>query len=120
MTQAKAELIKKMKIKILHFAWDRYQDKNIILPKLKEFKDITNLDKRKIIVYVLCNYDTTLEQDIERVETLKKLGFWAYVTIYNKKSLPRGHKLNALQRYCNNRFVFEKCESFTEYTRKKG
>lgn len=120
MTQEKAELLKQMKLKRLHFAWDRYQDKEIILPKLKEFKEITQLDKRKLIVYTLVNYDTTLEQDIERIETLKDMGFWAYVMIYNKESLPRGHIIRKLQRYVNNRFVFEKCKSFEEYTRKGG
>ena len=70
MTEAKAEMIKKVKLKIVHFAWDRYEDKNIILPKLKMFKDITGIDMKKLIVYVLCNYDTTIEQDLERIYTL--------------------------------------------------
>lgn len=115
MTAEKAEMIKQMKVKELHFAWDRYQDKDIIVPKLKEFKAITKLDIRKLIVYVLCNYDTTIEQDLERIYTLRELGYWAYVMLYDKEHIPRGHTYKKLQRWVNNRFVFVKCKTFDEY-----
>lgn len=115
MTAEKAEMIKQMKVKELHFAWDRYQDKDIIVPKLKEFKAITKLDIRKLIVYVLCNYDTTLEQDLERIYTLRELGYWAYVMLYDKEHIPRGHTYKKLQRWVNNRFIFAKCKTFEDY-----
>ena len=117
MTAEKAEMIKQMKVKELHFAWDRYQDKDIIVPKLKEFKAITKLDIRKLIVYVLCNYDTTIEQDLERIYTLRELGYWAYVMLYDKENIPRGHTYRKMQRWVNNRFVFAKCKTFEEYER---
>lgn len=115
MTAEKAEMIKQMKVKELHFAWDRYEDKDIIVPKFQEFKQITKLDIRKLIVYVLCNYDTTLEQDLERIYTLRELGYWAYVMLYDKEHIPRGHTYKKLQRWVNNRFVFAKCKTFDEY-----
>ena len=115
MTAEKAEMIKQMKVKELHFAWDRYEDKDIIVPKLKEFKAVTKLDIRKLIVYVLCNYDTTLEQDLERIYTLRELGYWAYVMLYDKEHIPRGHTYRKLQRWVNNRFIFAKCKTFEEY-----
>ena len=115
MTAEKAEMIKQMKVKELHFAWDRYQDKDTIVPKLKEFKAITKLDIRKLIVYVLCNYDTTLEQDLERIYTLRELGYWAYVMLYDKEHIPRGHTYKKLQRWVNNRFIFAKCKTFEDY-----
>lgn len=115
MTAEKAEMIKQMKVKELHFAWDRYQDKDIIVPKLKEFKAITKLDIRKLIVYVLCNYDTTIEQDLERIYTLRELGYWAYVMLYDKEHIPRGHTYKKLQRWVNNRFIFAKCKTFEDY-----
>ena len=115
MTIEKAEMLKRIKQKIVHFAWDRYEDKNFIIPKLKMFKEITQWSERKLIVYVLVNYNTTIKQDLERIYTLRKMGYWAYVMIYNKKSLPRGHIIKALQRWVNNRFVFAKCESFKDY-----
>ena len=115
MTEEKAKMIKQMKIKLLHFAWDRYQDKKIIIPKFKLFKEVTGINARKLIVYVLCNYDTTFEQDLERVYTLRDLGYWPYITIYNKESLPKGHILLKLQRWVNNRYIFPVCKTFEDY-----
>lgn len=115
MTEEKAEMIKQMKVKELHFAWDKYEDKDIVVPKLKMFKEHTKLDIRKLIVYVLCNYDTTMEQDLERIYTLREMGYWAYVMLYDKDSIPRGHDLRKMARWCNNRFVFAKCKRFEDY-----
>lgn len=120
MTEEKAMMLKQIKQKIVHFAWDRYEDKEIIIPKLKLFKEITQWSERKLIVYVLVNYNTTLEQDLERIYTLRELGYWAYVMIYNKASLPRGHILKKLQRWVNNRIIFAKCLNFDDYLKKNG
>lgn len=118
MTPEKAAMLKQIKCKSLHFAWDRYQDKDKILPKFQMFKEITGMDKRKLIVYVLCNFDTTIEQDLERIYTLRDAGFLPYVMLYNKESLPKGHQLRKLQRWVNNRFVFASCPTFEEYQKK--
>ena len=115
MTEEKAEMIKQLKIKELHFAWDKYQDKDIIIPKFKKFKEITQINIRKLIVFVLCNFDTTIEQDLERIYTLRELGYWPYVMLYDKENIPKGHELRKLQRWVNNRFIFSKCEKFDDY-----
>lgn len=115
MTEEKAEMLKQIKIKQWHFAWDRYQDKEFILPKFKMFKEITNINERNLVVYVLCNYDTTIEQDLERIYTLREMGYWAYVMLYDKEHIPKGHILKKLARWVNNRFVFAKCERFEDY-----
>lgn len=115
MTEEKAEMLKRIKVKNLHFAFDRYEDKEKILPKFAMFKALTGLDHRKLIVYVLCNYNTTFEQDLDRIYALKELGYDPYVMLYNKESIPRGHRLKKLQRWVNNRFVFAKCDTFEEY-----
>lgn len=115
MTEEKAAMLKQVKMKQLHFAWDRYQDKEKIIPKFKMFKEITGINERSLIVYVLCNFDTTIEQDLERIYTLRELGYWAYVMLYNKESIPRGHELRKLARWVNNRFIFAKCKTFEEY-----
>lgn len=119
MTEEKAELIKKIRTKNLHFAWDRYEDKEKILPKFEMFKEITNIDYRKLGVFVLCNFNTTFEQDLERIEWLREHGFSPYVMLYNKENIPKGDKLRKLQRWVNNRFVFAKCKSFEEYQKKE-
>lgn len=115
MTEEKAEYIKRMKIKQIHFAWDRYEDKDMIVPKFKAFKEITQWDKRKLAVYVLTNFNTTLEQDLERIYTLRDLGYWPYVMIYEKEKLPPKHTLRRLQRWVNMRAVFEKIPKFEDY-----
>lgn len=93
--------------------------KKMIIPKFEMFKKISGFSERKMIVYTLVNYDTTLEQDLERIYTLRELGYWAYVMIYNKDSLPRGHVYRKLQRWVNNRFIFAKCKTFEEYLENK-
>lgn len=118
MTEEKAELIKQMKIKKLHFAWDRYEDKDIIIPKLKLFKEITQIDIRKLIVFVLCNFDTTIEQDLERIYVLRDLGYWAYVMLYDKEHIPKNSKLRKMERWVNMRSVFATVSKFEDYLRK--
>lgn len=115
MTEEKAEMIRQMKVKELHFAWDRYEDKELIIPKLIMFKETTRLNARKLIVYVLCNYNTTFEQDLDRIYTLRDMGYWAYVMLYDKENIPKGHPYRKLARWVNNRFIFAKVQSFDEY-----
>ena len=115
MTEEKAEMIKQMKIKELHFAWDRYEDKDIIVPKFKMFKEITQIDIRKLIVFVLCNFDTTVEQDLERIYTLRDLGYWSYVMLYNKEHIPKNSDLRKMERWVNSRIIFATVPRFEDY-----
>ena len=115
MTEEKAEMLKQMKVKQVHFAWDKYEDKDIVVPKFKQFKEITQWDKRKLSVYVLTNFNTTHEQDLERIYTLRELGYWPYVMIYDKEHLPKGHITRRLQRWVNMRAVFETTPRFEDY-----
>ena len=115
MTEEKAELIKQMKIKELHFAWDRYEDKDIIVPKFKMFKEITQIDIRKLIVFVLCNFDTTIEQDLERIYTLRDLGYWSYVMLYDKEHIPKNSDLRKMERWVNSRIIFATVPRFEDY-----
>lgn len=115
MTEEKAEMIKRIRIKNIHFAWDRYEDKDKIVPKFKMFKKMTRWGYQKLTVYMLCNFDTTFEQDLERVYTLRNLGFNPYVMIYDKEHISKGSKLKHLQRWVNNRIIFRTCERFEDY-----
>lgn len=118
MTEKKAQMIKSMKIKELHFAWDRYEDKDLVVPKFKMFKEVTQIDIRKLIVFVLCNFDTTIEQDLERIYTLRDLGYWAYVMLYDKEHIPNNSKLRKMARWVNMRSVFATVPKFDDYLRK--
>ena len=119
MTQEKAEMLKRIKVRNLHFAWDQYGDIDRIVPKFREFKEITGIDKRRLGVYVLCGFDTTIEQDLERIYTLRDLGYSPYVMLYNKENIPRGHVLRRLMRWCNNRIIFGRVKDFKDYETKR-
>lgn len=118
MTVEKAEMLGRIKTKNIHFAWDRYQDRDKIVPKLEMFKQITGIGYWKLGVYILCNFDTTLEQDLERIYTVRDLGYSPYVMLYNKENLPQGNVYRKLQRWVNSRPIFAKVKTFEEYQRK--
>lgn len=117
MDREKIKMLRQMKIKQVHFAWDRYEDKKEIVPKFKEFKEITGWDKRKLPVYVLINFNTTIEQDLDRIYTLRDLGYWPYVMVYNKENTKPGDTVRRMQRWVNMRAVFEKVKRFEDYKR---
>lgn len=117
MTEEKALMISRIKLDAIHFAWDRYEDKDIIQPKFEMFRKSSKVRPHNLQVYVLCGdkEQKILESDLERIYWLRKNGFAPYVMLYNKDSLPKGHELKKLQRYVNNRFIFWKIDSFEEY-----
>lgn len=103
--------LNKMKIKMLHFAWDNYEFKTY--EKLKKIRPFLKYDSRKLKVYVLTNFNTTHEQDLERIIKLKELEYDPYLMIFNKQNALKITK--KLQRYVNNKFIFNSCENFEEY-----
>lgn len=115
MTEEKAQMLAQIKLKEIHFAWDRYEDKDKVLPKLQMYAEITkkNPHGHNAIVYTLVNFDTTFEQCLERIYTLRDIGYWPYVMIYDKANCE--HKYLDLQRWVNNRFIFAKCKRFEDY-----
>lgn len=112
LTDKGADLIDKMKIRMLHFAWDNYEFKTY--EKLKAIRPLLHKRGRELRVYVLTNYNTTHEQDLERVYKLKELDYDPYVMIYDKPNAPRITR--RLQRYVNNKTIFYKIDSFEEYS----
>lgn len=118
MDDDKAKALARIKTKELHFAWDRYQDKETILPLFKKFREACTIRQADLVVYVLCGFDTTFEQDLERINTLREIGFAPYVMLYDKEHIPAHSDLRRLQRWVNSRWVFWSCESFDDY--KKG
>ena len=119
MTTEKAEAIAEIKTEMIHFAWDRYEDGEMILPKFEEFKRLTKLNYHKLMVYVLCNFDSTIEEDLSRIYLLRDMGYDPFVMIYDKEHLPRGHKLHAIARWVNNKMAFHAIERFEDYDRRK-
>ena len=113
MTDEKARMLSEIKIKQIHFAWDKYEDKDKVLPRLKRFADIYKIRQHDAIVYTLVNFSTTIEQDLERIYTLRDMGYWPYVMIYDKEHSPRIYR--DMARWVNNRIIFAKCKYFEDY-----
>lgn len=108
------ELIK-IRLKCIHFAFDRFQDRDLVTNNLKMVREMTGWDRHKVTVYVLVNYDTTLEQDLERIYEIRDIGFMPYVMIYDKGNTRLGETCRRLQRWVNNPWVFARTRRFEEY-----
>lgn len=115
MTPERIELLMKVNTKHVHFAWDRYQDRDLIVPKLRQFKEITGWNRGKVTVYILTNYDSTMQQDLERIMLCRELDFCPYVMRYDKEHIKRGAEINALARWVNTKMIFWKCPTFEQY-----
>lgn len=115
MTEEKALMLDRIRIKEIHFAWDRYEDKDKVLPKLKLYAEVSKHSPKahNAIVYTLVNFSTTLEQDLDRIYTLRELGYWPYVMVYDKEHC--NYQYKRLARWVNNRFIFAKCKRFEDY-----
>jgi hypothetical protein len=115
--EADVDDLNHMKIKRLHFAWDNPKDK--LEEKFRMFSEKWKVkDPRRKTVYCLTNFDSTMEENLYRVYTLRDLGYDPYVMIYNKPSAPREVRL--LQRWVNNKVIFKSCKRFEDYDCKKG
>lgn len=115
MTEEKAEMLKKVKIKQIHFAYDRYEDRDVIEEKFRAFKEITGWEHHKVSVYVLTNFNTTPEQDLTRIMFLRECDFSPFVMIYDKEHIVQGGFYSHLQRWANRRDIFWKVDSFDDY-----
>ena len=105
-------LLNKVKTPMIHFAWDN--PKQDLTKYFEQYAKHTNIkSERNKVVYVLSNFDSTIEEDLYRIYTLRDLGYSPYVMIYQKETADRTHK--RLQRWVNNRFIFRSVERFEEY-----
>jgi hypothetical protein len=112
-TEEMVDKINRLKIKMLHFAWDNYEFNTY--EKLKEYRPKLKFDDRRLRVYVLTNFNTKQEQDLERIYKLKEIGYDPYVMIFNKQTAPR--RIKQMQRWVNNKFIFRsgQAETFEDY-----
>lgn len=112
--------INEIKLKEIHFAWDYMRETTSVLRGLDLY---AKMAKRKPhgnygAVYTLTNYDTTMEENLYRIYTLREMGFDPYVMIYNKPAAPR--EIRLLQRWCNNKIIFRKEPDFDKYDPRRG
>lgn len=111
---ADVEDLNRMKVKLLHFAWDNPADD--LRQKFKDFSEAYRIkDPRRKIVYVLTNFNSTMEENLYRIYTLRDLGYDPDVRIYDKPHAPP--EIRRLQRWCNNRRIFKSVPRFEDYAR---
>lgn len=115
MTKEKAILLNQMRIKTIHFAWDSYEFKTY--EKLKRFRPLLDYDSRDLRVYVLTNFNTTHEQDLERIYKLRELGYSPYTMIFEKEKLPKRHTLLQIARWTNSMWIWRSCDRFENYNK---
>lgn len=95
--------------KYLTFAWDQYQDGKVVLRGIERCVK-AGIPANHMQFFVLIGYDTTEQQDMERIETLRSLGCMPFVMPYDKKNKYQ----KALARYVNHRATFKSC-TWNEY-----
>ena len=105
-------LLNKVRTKAIHFAWDNpNEDLTGFFLRFLEWTKIQNFRKRK--VYVLTNFGSTHEQDLYRVEILRRLGYDPYIMVYDRPNAPAITR--RLQRWVNNKWIFYTVADFADY-----
>ena len=106
------DLLNKVKTKMIHFAWD--DPKQDLTEYFKLFLKHTNIKSyTNRAVYVLTNFNSTIEDDLHRIYTLRDLGYNPYVMVYQKETAPK--QIRRLQRWVNNRLIFRTVDKFEDY-----
>lgn len=106
-TEEIALLLKQIKIKSVHFAFDFMKNEKAIIKGLKTYANIVGTTNNDV-VYMLTNFDTTHEEDMYRLRQIEKCGFLPDVRIYRKPIAPQITR--DLQGWCNNRIIYKKCD----------
>ena len=106
-----AQALNFIKKKVVHFAFDFMKNEKAIVRGLNIYRDYCK-PNNKGSVYILTNFDTTIKEDLYRVEKVQEAGLLPDIRIYRKNTAPR--ILRDLQRWCNNRILYWST-SFMDY-----
>ena len=105
-----AKLLAKIKhYKQIRFAWDFIETE-------KEVKEGLNIlfkagvKPYQVMVYILCNFNTTIGEDIYRQQELNNLGVDPFIMLYGEAN----ERMRNLQRWANRRQISKKCK-FEDY-----
>lgn len=118
MNEEQSYWLNKLKLKSgVHIAWDLPQ---IDLTKqLKEM--VKHIKPYKITCYVLVGFNSTIEQDLFRLETLKSLGISPFVQPYRdfkNERVPSQYEKD-LSRWANRNWLFKSCD-FKDFEPRSG
>ena len=114
LTEKNIEALNRVKFKRIHFAWDLMDRSEQIIKGLNLYLEQGKIhDPSRRLVYVLTNFNTTMEENLYRIYTLRDMGYDPFVMVYDKPNAPR--EIRRLQRWSNNKWVFKKCQKFENY-----
>jgi len=115
-TDEQAELLAKCNFqnskfnqKYLTFAWDKYKDGKIVKSGIERCVK-AGIPTKHMQFFVLIGFDTTPDQDMERVMTLREMGAMPFVMPYKRDD---GYQ-KAFTRWVNHRATFKSC-SWSDY-----
>lgn len=118
LNEEQAYWINKLRLQsLVHFAWD--------LPEIDlydKFKTATKYIKpSKMMCYILVGFNSTIEQDMYRIETCRRFGISPFVMPYRdfKNMTKPSQYAKDLARYVNNKALFKSVE-FKNYKPRKG
>ena len=126
-------ILRHIKVKDYHFAWD--DPREDLIDNFKLFQKANIKNAKRVGVYCLTNYWSTIEEDLFRIYKLRELGFVPYVMIYDKQKFVdkngrwiRGvEKIYSreqlihfktcqhMQRWANNRKIINATPNFDDY-----
>ena len=112
LTKEKIEAMNAVRWKRVHFAWDKPdEDMRADLERIAKYMKCC--DRKHVTVYVLTNFQSTHQQDLERVMFIRGLDMTPFVMIYNKSNAPKITK--QLASWVNNPYRFWSTPSFDDY-----
>ena len=100
--------LNRMKIRMLHFAWDNPADD--LEDKLRIFADKYRKKGHCKTVYCLTNFENVSVQEhidraLMRIYKLRDMNYDPYLMIYDKPHAPK--EIVRMQRWCNNKIIFK-------------
>jgi len=86
----------------LFFAWDNPKEEKMVLKGIEKLL-ASGLRPSQLAFYILSGFNTTLEEDLYRINKLLEIGCDPYLMLYNKYEKRYSRELLRLERYINRR-----------------
>lgn len=115
LTEKNIAALNMIRMKNIHFAWDLMGQSKKVIDGLTLYKEQGKKNAHGSFgtVYILTNYNTTMDENLYRIYKVRDLGYDPYVMVYDKPSAPK--EVLKLQRWCNSVRIFKKCPDFRDY-----
>ncbi|WP_333594375.1 radical SAM protein [Anaerospora hongkongensis] len=114
--QEQAEYLAAMKHrKRIHFAFDHLGIERDVRTGI-ELLLSKGIHHDRLSFYILVNFSSTIEQDLQRIAILDEYGVNSFVMVYDKQHAPQ--KIKHLARWCN-KYQTKKSCTFAEYDPRK-